>query len=244
MHYYFITGTSYGLGKALAEALLTRPDVFVYGIARTCSIEHASYKHLFIDLSDPDEVERVLPLLTLPSDAVSGTLINNAGSIEPIHHFGSFSSEDIQQLMQINLIAPVQLMNAFIKMNHHLSCRRIVMTISSGAAHKVTDGWALYGAAKASLDHVSRHIKKEAEIQKAANLFVFSIAPGVIDTSMQKYIRQCNMQVCSQVDRFIHLHKENLLESPQWIASKFLRVLDVPENYPESVFSMRDLLHQ
>ncbi len=52
MNYFFITGSSKGLGKALSELLLNNNNNFVYGFARNCSITHKNYTHIKLDFSD------------------------------------------------------------------------------------------------------------------------------------------------------------------------------------------------
>ena len=80
MHYYIITGSSRGLGKALAEALLQQPDTTVIGVCRHATIQHERYHHQPLDLSDmlavQNNLHKVFPAFP---DAASITLINNAG---------------------------------------------------------------------------------------------------------------------------------------------------------------------
>ena len=56
MNYYFITGSSKGLGKSLTELLLENDTNTVHGIARSCSVKHERYIHTNVDLSQLDEV--------------------------------------------------------------------------------------------------------------------------------------------------------------------------------------------
>jgi hypothetical protein len=48
---YFITGTSRGLGRALAAELLNSNGNRVFGIGRNCTISHDRYHHYDLDLS-------------------------------------------------------------------------------------------------------------------------------------------------------------------------------------------------
>ena len=57
MNYYYISGSSKGLGKAISELLLEDENQAVTGIARSASIEHPRYTHLLLDLSDPAAVK-------------------------------------------------------------------------------------------------------------------------------------------------------------------------------------------
>jgi len=53
---FYITGTSQGIGKAIAEQALLIDDSVVYGFSRTSTINHKNYKHITIDLSLIDEI--------------------------------------------------------------------------------------------------------------------------------------------------------------------------------------------
>lgn len=52
MDVYFITGTSRGLGKSLAEELLNGKGNRVFGIGRNCTISHNRYHHHELDVRD------------------------------------------------------------------------------------------------------------------------------------------------------------------------------------------------
>ncbi len=242
MHFYFITGTSSGIGKALAEQLLIREDVRVYGISRTCTIIHTNYQHVFADLSDSTQFNQIYLLFQnayQPTDSVY--LINNSGIIEPIKYAGDFSEREIQELVQVNLIASIQLINAFLKIPSTDFLTRIILNISSGAATKVIDGWSLYGATKAALDHFSMHVAKEQMIKGEGKTVVFSVAPGVVDTPMQEKIRHAAEENFSTVKRFNQLKKDNELVSASIISEKYLRILDCPQDFPTVIFSVRDI---
>jgi NADP-dependent 3-hydroxy acid dehydrogenase YdfG len=57
LNVYFITGTSRGLGKALAAELLNGKGNRVFGIGRNCTISHDRYHHYDLDLSAPGVVD-------------------------------------------------------------------------------------------------------------------------------------------------------------------------------------------
>ena len=62
MNLIYITGSSSGLGKALAELLLEDKNNFVVGIARRETIQHERYTHYTLDLK---EVIKVNPSLVI-----------------------------------------------------------------------------------------------------------------------------------------------------------------------------------
>ena len=86
MKYYFITGTSQGIGKALTETLLTEPNIRVIGTARHQTITHANYRHLNLDLSQTQNLIRKLPeFFPELQNAEELVLVNNAGVIGESH---------------------------------------------------------------------------------------------------------------------------------------------------------------
>lgn len=242
MQYYFITGTSYGLGKALAEQLLQRDHVHVYGISRSCTIQHANYTHVTVDLGDLSQLRAVTDLFK-QSFSIDDELylVNNAGIVDPIKHVKDFSAGEIQALFNINLLSAVELTNAFLQIPPSSVRARLIVNVSSGAASKVSDGWALYGSSKSALDHFTLHVAKELEIDGAVNTRIFSVAPGVVDTGMQRTIRETTLEQFSTRARFDELYATNQLVSPEHVAKKYLLILDTPADFSATVFSARDI---
>ena len=73
-----VTGTSRGLGRSLAEHFLAQGDR-VIGCARSASdIDHASYEHHQLDVSDESAVADLFYALRRQTRTLDG-LINNAG---------------------------------------------------------------------------------------------------------------------------------------------------------------------
>ncbi len=100
------------------------------------------YKHVFADLSNPSQLSSIIELFEAScTNQDSLYLINNAGVIDPIKYLGDFTAEEILLLLHVNLISPIQLINAFLKIPQDVK-RRIVINVSSCAASKVTDGWS------------------------------------------------------------------------------------------------------
>ena len=79
MKVFYITGTSSGLGLALAEELLKDEDNQVVGIARNCKIAHPNYVHRKVDLTDAVATAKIRFGDHLKAKKVY--LINNAGTL-------------------------------------------------------------------------------------------------------------------------------------------------------------------
>ena len=186
MNYYFITGSSKGLGKSLRDLLLKGESNFVYGLSRTCVLEHKRYHHTAIDLSKVDEVlDYHFPKLKSPNKVV---LINNAGIVGDINRVGQLDNQKIIDCYNVNLIAPVILANNFVAKYSDFIVEKTVLNISSGAGRNPIDGWNVYCSTKAGLDMFSQVLSEESKIDHS-NVKVLSLAPGIIDTEMQSDIR-------------------------------------------------------
>lgn len=236
MHYYLLTGASQGLGRALAEAILQRPDTQVLGISRHATIEHPRYQHQPLDLSDIEAVGHNLRKIFGPRpDAQSLTLINNAGTLGEIGYVGELPNEHFQFVFDLNVVAPAMLMNTFLSTYGHLgSVPRTVLNITSGAAQRPVDGWAAYCASKAALNALSETAQKEQDL-RGSGVRIWALAPGVVDTAMQAHIRTAEVGQFSEQAKFVELHAEGELQSPQTVATRILDWLLEPKSVETAV---------
>jgi benzil reductase ((S)-benzoin forming) len=239
VNYYFITGTSKGIGKALVDEILLRADVQVTGLGRTNS--HSADKFVFVplDLSDINAVnEFEFPSCT---DAKNIYLVNNAGALGEVKHIGDFSNENFVEIINLNLTAVMILTNKFLAAFSRKNVPLVILNISSGAGKNAIDGWGAYGASKAGLDMFTRVLAEEIAISGKKHIRVFAIAPGVVDTAMQDQIRTNSIEDFSRIQQFQEYKSTGQLADPRLIAQKLLGILDLPENFKETVFSVKDL---
>lgn len=237
--FYFITGTSRGIGKAIAEELLSNAENHVTGIARSCSLSHLNYSHVTLDLAMMDDVSA----FTFPEidSAIEITLINNSGTTGSVNYAGRMSSDQIVKALNVNLLSVAVLINNFLKTYGQRNIPLRILNISSGAAKNPIDGWSIYCSSKAGLDMLSRTIAEELKISKMNQVRIFSIAPGIVDTPMQDEIRQSNVRDFSRVQQFIEYKNTDQLTSPELTARLLLSILDSPNAYEATVFSVRDI---
>ena len=104
MDTFFITGTSRGLGQALAVELLKDQSNRVQGIGRTCTLTHARYRHMHLDLADVEAVQQFR--FHLPRGTRRAVLINNAGVIAPVAPVGRIDNPTLTTGFAVNLISP------------------------------------------------------------------------------------------------------------------------------------------
>jgi benzil reductase ((S)-benzoin forming) len=241
MKYYFITGTSRGLGHSIAMQLLEDEDCKVTGISRTITINHPNYRHIALDLSDIDKLTTSLDEIFI--NIVDGdkiVLINNAGLLGQVGHVGNISNKKIQEAFNVNTVAPAILMNEFIKRYIKCTtCQKIILNVSSGAGKKPVDGWSIYCSSKAALDMFSGVIGVEKRMDRN-NIRVFSVSPGVIDTAMQDEIRKVNKEDFSRLSEFIEYKKEGMLISPNKVAKKYLHLLENEQKFDDVIVSVKD----
>ncbi len=237
MNYFFITGTSKGLGKALAELLLSDKNNFVYGISRTNTIYHQQFQHLKLDLADLDAVKQFQ--FSELKDATAITLINNAGIVGDIKHLGNLDAKKIISTYNINLIAPTLLINQFFN-TYNNKIQKLVVNISSGAGRSPIDGWSVYCASKAGLDMLSLVFKTELE-HNNINTNIISLAPGIIDTSMQDEIRKSDKANFSNIERFIEYKNNGDLSNPNETAMQVYAFIFDKKLHDKTICSVRDL---
>ncbi len=232
MQYWFITGTSSGLGKAIAENILMRGNSKVYGYARTETISHPNYIHQNIDLSDLNQSKKIEFPAFNKNDLV--VLINNAGSLGKIGFVGNIDDETIIHTYNLNCITPHLLMGKFIAEYSGFDCKKVVINVSSGGATTPYDGWGIYCASKAALEMLTQCVAKEQELI-LSNIKFFSIAPGVMDTKMQEEIRNSDEEAFSRKAKFVKLNKNHQLYNVQEVAAKYIEIVDNAYNMQETI---------
>jgi benzil reductase ((S)-benzoin forming) len=226
LNYYFITGTSRGIGEALAKELLIDKKNYVLGFSRNQSIEESNYSHKHIDLSNIDSITN-FDFPNVPN-AESICLVNNAGTLGDIKYFGNLSDENLAHTMVTNFVAPIVLSNKFMRKYKDVANRKTIINLGSGASKTAYDGWGAYCASKAGLEMITKVIAKEQDILNTG-FQIYNIAPGVVDTKMQESIRESNPDDFSHLDKFLELKKENGLYQAKDVAVKLVELMQHPE---------------
>lgn len=225
MNVYFITGASKGIGFDLAKQLSSAGH-FVIGISRTVS-ELDGVKFYCADLSKTEKIESLMDEIfaAIPQNAVSYTLINNAGMVHPVGLVGNVNADEMANAIAVNLTAPMIISNAYIsKLKDFKGLKRIV-NISSGAGRNPYEGWGTYCTTKAGLDHFSRVVALE-QLKAKFPVEIISIAPGIIDTGMQETIRATKEDDFPLLNRFIDYKEQGLLSSAEQTAQKLISIIE------------------
>jgi benzil reductase ((S)-benzoin forming) len=232
MDYYYVTGTSRGLGRSIAESLLQDPDATVIGIARGEGLSHERYRHCSLDLSDLDAVAAYA--FEPRPDARRAVLVNNA-AVFVIKRFGECDPKTIVDSMNINLVAPLLLTNAFIKAYGATAAEMLVCNLTAGSAHMPVDGAALYSAPKAGLELTTQIIQEEALVSND-RLRAICINPGSMDTGMQAYMRSFDTEDWKLSEAARGWQRDGLLNQPEVVAAGIAAVLRNPDLAPDTIF--------
>lgn len=250
MKLFVVTGSSRGMGAAIAEQLLGDPGHLVLGIARRphdglaaiAQRSGASVEQWQADLAEPAGVAaRLHDWLAArdPAVATQATLINNAGVVTKIGAIEDCSIAELSAALRVGLEAPLLLTAAFLRATASWSGDRRVLNVSSGLGRRAIAGQATYCAAKAGMDHLSRAVALDQALH-ARGARIVSLAPGVIDTDMQAQLRAGDAAGFPEQPFFLNLKESGGLTSSHDAAARVLAWLGRADFGAVPVADVRD----
>ena len=232
-----ITGASRGLGHAMAAQYLAE-GAFVLGLSRALSTElHATasggLEQWPADLADPLPIaERLGAWLADFEQRAAGRLparvrmIHNAALLSQPGDVAASPPDELARSLRVGLEAPVALTAAFLRATASwTSADRRVLFVSSGLGRHAMAGSAAYCAQKAGLDHFARALALEEGV-RPHGARVASVAPGIVDTDMQKQLRGADPARFAGQPTFAGFHSSGALDSPATAAAKVIALLE------------------
>lgn len=218
-----VTGTSSGIGAALAERLLGE-DWTVVGISRRdMNLGHPRYEHLVLDLGNLHALQTLVEkrLITKMADTRWGRvgLVNNAALGGMQQGIEATDPERLAWLLAINTVAPVYLMGVAARVVPPPTPLRII-NVSSGAAHRGFAGLGDYCASKAALRLAGMSLAEELDSDgrpggRREDARVLAYEPGVVDTPMQTRARSVEGKESPWTQPFRDFKAQGLLERPE-----------------------------
>lgn len=181
-----VTGSSSGIGAALAEGLAARGAVVGLCARRAdrladvlARVQSASPKSRSwtVDLDDLDGIEAFAATVDKEMGGVD-VLVNNAG-IPKRRHVTRLTPDEVERVMRINYLSPVRLTLALLPGLIERSGR--IVNVSSVAARLGPPIEAAYAASKAALTAFSECAAVDL---RDTGVQVHVVNPGVLDTEL------------------------------------------------------------
>jgi len=226
--FFLITGTSRGIGKALAQKILQEGNT-VLGISRnrSDSLKSSNYHHLSFDLTDTSQISRIMDKTNKVVESQGFDfvcLINNASAVEPLGSIEKCPPTEIESHVKIGLVAPMLLTSLFINRFAGEKIRKKVVFISSGAAYTPLADESIYCSSKAGINMLAQCVGLEQK-DKEYGFEVNSIGPGMVNTPMQLAVRSKTKEEFAMTDFFRQAFEDGKLQEPGKVADKIYTIL-------------------
>jgi 3-oxoacyl-[acyl-carrier protein] reductase len=174
-----ITGTSQGLGRALAERLLA-DGWTVHGFARGAqALTHERFRAHVVDVTDENAVRAAVAIV-----AEAGRidlLVNNAGTAS-MNALLLTPGETAERLMRVNYLGTFHCLQAVGKVMVRQRAGRII-NLTTVAVPLSLEGEAVYVASKAAVEALTKVAAKELA---QSGVIVSAVGFGPIDTELTK----------------------------------------------------------
>jgi NAD(P)-dependent dehydrogenase (short-subunit alcohol dehydrogenase family) len=179
-----ITGSSRGLGLALARELAERQWALVIDARGAADLERAAR-----------ELGAVTEVIAIPGDVADDwhrsalvdaagdqvdLLVNNASLLGPSPQppLGRYPLRTLERVYQVNVLAPLALAQLVLP---RMADGGVIVNVSSDAAVEPYAGWGGYGSSKAALDQLTAILAEEHP-----TLRIYSLDPGDMRTQMHQ----------------------------------------------------------
>ena len=232
-----VTGTSSGIGAAVAGQLLEK-GWDVVGIARRGSVlRHDRFTQVSLDLSNvghaTNTIEQEVGSILDGRAWQRVALVNNAASAgdpRPIEHL---PARGIHEIYDVNVVMPTWLMGFALRHTPPDGSLRIV-NVSTGAAVQPFPGLGAYGGSKAALRMAGMIFgaelgSPERVTPAPGDAAILSYEPGVVDTEMQTGARSHSPKDFPWVGMFKDFKRNGLLVRANVPAAEIVQFLETDQ---------------
>jgi len=213
-----ITGASGGIGKALCNAFANENNtVFLHynsnkGRAESVlnQLPGSNHQTVQADLSKPDQISAMFDLIK-----VIDVVVNNAAVVEP-HILDQLKFDEWTHIwrktIDTNLIGSAHIMYFASRMMKKNGGGKFI-NISSRGAFRGEPNAPAYGASKAGLNSLGQSM---AVALAKDNIFVYTLAPGYVDTDRVKNLIDDGVKSQSPLNRVAT--PEEVAKTALWLA--------------------------
>ncbi|SMY22723.1 unnamed protein product [Zymoseptoria tritici ST99CH_1A5] len=183
-----LTGASRGIGLAIANYLLKAEHnlVLVSRTAEPLQKLESQYPQqvavLAKSLSEAEVSQSAVDLALSRFSRLDGVIVNH-GVLDPVQRVVDTSDAEFRESWNVNFFSAVAIARAAVP--ELRKTKGALILVSSGAATSAYTGWGAYGGAKAAVNHLAATLGREEP-----DVVSMAIRPGVVDTDMQKDIRE------------------------------------------------------
>ena len=212
---YLVTGATSGIGKAVAELLVSRGKK-VIGLGRRENAFPEGVEAELVDLRDPESISDLFARLEKRQIRLCG-LVNSAG-LAASAPLISGDPKDWESLWRVNVHALAVCCQEAIPL---MTDNGVIVNVSSQSGHRVPSSGGFYSATKFAVHAMSEALRKELKAA-GSSVRVATLAPGFVDTPiLDDYLRR-------QPGRQDKLRAEGALLRPSHVAEVVLTILDSP----------------
>lgn len=228
---WFITGTSSGIGRSLAEAVLGRGNR-VAATARDAAAladlraEYADTLSVHtLDVTRPKEIELAVTQAMAAHGRID-VVVNNAGYglIGPVEEM---TDRQIRRQVETNFLGPVRVTKAFLPHLRRQGSGRIIQ-VSSAGGQRAAPLYSMYHATKWALEAFSEALAPEVE---AFGIGIMIVEPGGCRTNWRKAVdatRPIAAYAGTPVEDYRQRYEQN--PSPGDPAKMATAIIDAAEN--------------
>lgn len=208
-----VTGSSRGLGRALAETLLAEGWT-VHGFARTAQpVSHPHFRPHVVDVGDEPAVHAAVDAVLATSGRID-LLINNAGSAS-MNALLLTPAATAAALMRVNYLGTWHCLQAVGKAMVRQRAG-LVVNLTSVAVPLALSGEAAYVASKAAVEALTRVAAAELQPQ---GVRVQAVGLGPVDTDLTRAVGAEKLAALNR--RIGRPHGTSLAEAVDFIAQEW-----------------------
>jgi len=177
-----ITGTSKGIGQALANYYLNNGEIVIGCSRGESSIKHENYRHFSLEVNDEKAVIKMIRTVKKEFDKID-ILLNNAG-VASMNHILTTSVSSVEKIFDTNFLGTFIFTREVAKVMMKQKYGRIVNYTTVASALRL-EGEAIYAASKAAIENFTQTSAKELA---PFNITVNAIGPTPVQTDLIKAV--------------------------------------------------------